>query len=281
MSMHLFDHQDLNIVAQVPFIREVAEITYYMWQNGWDERNAGNVSCLLDEEEVARHIDIHEIVRTLPLSFPVPELAGKYLIVTGSGKYFRHMIAEPEANLGVIRINEAGSGVDILWGLANEAEPTSELAAHLMTHVARRQVDPEHRVIIHTHATNIIAMSIVHELDESKLTRTLWQMCTECIVIFPDGVGVLPWIVPGTNEIGRLTAEKMKDTRIVIWPHHGIFGTGSSIDDAFGLIETVEKAAGIYMQIAHLPIKQLITDHQLHALAQRYGVVPVSGILQL
>ena len=32
-------------------------------------------------------------------------------------------------------------------------------------------------------------------------------MCTECLVVFPDGVGIIPWLVPGTNEIGVATAE--------------------------------------------------------------------------
>ena len=35
-------------------------------------------------------------------------------------------------------------------------------------------------------------MNYVHELDEKKFTHTLWEMCTECIVVFPDGIGVLP-----------------------------------------------------------------------------------------
>ncbi len=55
----------------------------------------------------------------------------------------------------------------------------------------------------------------------------------------------------------------MKDHHAVLWPHHGIFGTGSSIDEAFGLIETIEKAAQIYMLIAKHDIQQRITDQEL------------------
>jgi rhamnulose-1-phosphate aldolase len=33
-------------------------------------------------------------------------------------------------------------------------------------------------------------------------------MCIECIVVFPDGVGVIPWIIPGTNEIGKALQRK-------------------------------------------------------------------------
>jgi ribulose-5-phosphate 4-epimerase/fuculose-1-phosphate aldolase len=31
----------------------------------------------------------------------------------------------------------------------------------------------------------------------------------EWSVVFPDGVGVLPWMLCGTNEIGEATAKKM------------------------------------------------------------------------
>ncbi|MNI87097.1 Rhamnulose-1-phosphate aldolase [compost metagenome] len=106
-------------------------------------------------------------------------------------------------------------------------------------------------------------------------------MCTECLVVFPDGVSILPWIVPGSNEIGRETAKKMKDSRVVIWPHHGIFGTGSDMDSTFGLIETVEKAATVYNLVGGRELKQVITDTELAALANAFSVTPKSGILDL
>ena len=85
-------------------------------------------------------------------------------------------------------------------------------------------------------------------------------MCTECIIVFPEGVGVLPWMLCGNNEIGEETAKKMLDHRIVIWSMHGVYGAGKNLDEAFGLIETVEKVAQIYMKICGLPIKNIITD---------------------
>lgn len=265
---------------EVPFIREMADITYHMWNLGWDERNGGNISYLLDESEVSKYINTQKVIRTIELTFPVEPLAGKYFIVTGSGKYFKNMISDPESNLGVIRVSSTGKSIDIVWGLNDGAVPTSELASHFMSHLERLQVDPTHRIVMHTHSTNTLAMTFIHDLDELLFTRTLWEMCTECIVIFPDGVSVIPWMVPGSNEIGRETAKKMKDHRIVIWPQHGIFGTGSTLDETFGLIETVEKAAQIYMLVAHHPIKQKITDQQLIDLAKAFGVTPVAGILQ-
>ncbi|GIP43438.1 rhamnulose-1-phosphate aldolase [Paenibacillus sp. J45TS6] len=269
-----------NVPAlDIPFVRVMAEATQHMWRFGWDERNGGNVSYLLDESEVAAYMDIDRVIRTFKPAFPVNELAGKYFIVTGSGKYFKNIIDDPEANLGVIRISKDGETLELLWGLPDDAKPTSELAAHFMSHIERIKIDPNHRVVIHNHATNVIAMTFIHELNEDKFTRTLWEMCTECIVVFPDGIGIIPWMVPGSSEIGRETALKMAEHRAVLWPHHGIFGTGNSIDDALGLIETIEKAAQIYMLIAHHEIKQRITNKELIVLAEEFGVVPRPGIL--
>ncbi|SCY47496.1 L-rhamnulose 1-phosphate aldolase [Paenibacillus polysaccharolyticus] len=264
----------------IPFVREMAEITQHMWKNGWDERNGGNVSYLLKEEEVAPYIDIHHVIRTITPAFSVQELAGQYFIVTASGKYFKNVLADPEGNLGVLRVSADGQVLEVLWGLNGGANPTSELPTHFMSHIERLKRDPNHRVVMHNHATHVLAMTFIHELDEAKFTKTLWQMCTECVVVFPDGVGIIPWMMPGSNEIGRATAEKMQEYHAVIWPQHGIFGTGTTIDEAFGLIETIEKAAQVYMLVAGHDIRQRITDEQLLALTEQFGVTPRPGIIQ-
>lgn len=272
---------DPNLIYSARFLQEVMEVTYNMWGLGWDERNGGNISYILKEEEVVNYLDPNNISRTIELGFSVKELANKYFLVTGSGKYFKNVKANPEENLGIIRVTDTGTAIDILWGLNNGGKPTSELPAHFLSHIARLKQDENHRVIMHNHATNIIAMTFTHELDEKSFTKTLWKMCTECIVVFPDGVSLVPWMVPGSDAIGQKTAEKMSNCRLVVWPHHGIFGAGTSIDETFGLIETAEKAAQIYTIInSHQEgVKQAITDQQLSDLAKAFGVTPAEGIL--
>ena len=76
----------------------------------------------------------------------------------------------------------------------------------------------------------------------------------------------------GTNEIGEATAAKMKEFRLVVWALHGIYGAGKSLDETFGLIETVEKAAQIYMLTAHLPRVNTIKDENMVTLAEFFGV---------
>ena len=59
---------------------------------------------------------------------------------------------------------------------------------------------------------------------------------------------------------------------MVVWAQHGIFGTGRNIDETFGLIETVEKSAKIYMKIAHLDIKRTMTDDNIRAIAKAFSL---------
>lgn len=259
-------------ILDAPFVEEMKKTTANMYRLGWDERNGGNISYMLDEKEVAEYLDLNNVIRTIPTGFEAKELIGKIFIVTGTGKYFKNVEYDPENNLGIIRIAEDGTTAELLWGYADGGKFTSELPAHLMSHISRLSVDPENRVVIHSHPTNTLAMNYVHELDEKKFTHTLWEMCTECIVVFPDGVGVLPWMLCGTNEIGEATAEKMKEFRLVIWAMHGIYGAGKNLDEAFGLIETVEKAAQIYMLTSHLPRINTIKDKDMKILAEAFGV---------
>lgn len=269
-------------ILKAPFLKEMTKTTANLYRLGWDERNGGNISYLLKEDEVAEYLDVNDVKRTVPMIFDGAELAGKYFIVTGSGKYFKNVIDDPAVNLGIIRITEDGKSLDILWGLEDGGVPTSELPSHLMSHIERLKADPNHRVIMHCHATNLIGMTFTHSLDEVAFTKTLWQMCTECIVVFPEGIGIIPWMVPGTDSIGEATAAKMKDVRSVIWPHHGIFGAGTTMDETFGLIETAEKAAEVYTVVcAQGSVKQTITDQQLQDLADAFGVVPRQGVLNL
>lgn len=259
-------------IRKAPFVAEMQKMTANMYRLGWDERNGGNISYMLHEAEVAKYINLKKVIRTIPIGFTAKELIGKIFIVTGTGKYLKNVEADPETNLGIIRIAEDGQTAELLWGYKDGGKFTSELPAHLMSHAARLSVDPENRVVMHCHPTNTLAMNYVHELDEKKFTHSLWEMCTECIVVFPDGVGVLPWMLCGTNEIGMATAEKMQEFRLVVWGMHGIYGAGKTLDETFGLIETVEKAAEVYMLTAHLPRKNTIRDTEMVELAEFFGV---------
>lgn len=259
-------------IMNAPFLVEMIRTTTNMYAHGWDERNGGNISVLLDEADVAEYLDVNNVLRDIPTGFEAPALDGKYFLVTGTGKYFKNVQYDPACNLGLVKLTDGGKTARLLWGFTDVGKFTSEFPAHMMSHAARLAVNPDNRIVMHCHPANLLAMTYVHDLDSRAFTRTLWQMCTECIVVFPDGVNVLPWMLCGTTEIGQATAEQMGTARLVVWAQHGIYGAGKDLDETFGLIETAEKAAEIYMKIAHLPLVNTITDQQMHLLEGRFNV---------
>ncbi len=265
-------------ILKAPFIVEMCETTANMYRHGWDERNGGNISYLLDENEVAEYLDLNNVIRTIPTGFDATKLAGRIFVVTGTGKYFKNVQKDPETNLGIVRISADGTTAELLWGYKDGGKFTSEFPAHMMSHIVRLEQDPAHRVVAHSHPTYTIAMNTVCSTDEREFTHKLWQSNTECVVVFPDGVGVLPCMVCGTEEIGIATAEKMKDHRIVVWTNHGIYGTGKDLDEAFGLIETVEKTAQIYM-LALGNVVNVIPDDVIRGLAKLWNLKMMDGVL--
>lgn len=259
-----------------PYVTEMRKITRGLYQHGWDERNGGNVSYRLKEDEVNQYADTAAVLRNVPIDFDASELAGQYYLVTGTGRYFKNVYDNPEGDVGLVQIAKDGHSVDIHWGYNDGAQPTSEFPAHLMTHIKRLQVDSDQRIVMHCHPTNLVAMSFTVPLDEKIFSRLLWKMQAESIVVFPEGLGILPYMTPGTTMIGEATANKMKSFRLVLWPQHGIFAAGNTMDETFGLIETAEKAALIYTTIQAQGGHFLheITDTDLANLATRFDLKP-------
>ena len=263
------------------YVKEIVNTGQLLSVRGWAERNAGNISCVIPYAEAEKYFDLNNVIKKFEMGLNVSELAGKMFVITATGTYFRKLHENPLVGLGVVRISKDGNRLELLWGFEGGNAPSSEMGIHFMGHIARLKVDPDHRVIVHTHATNLIVMSSMGELDEKALTLALWRTHSECLVVFPDGVGLLPWMVPGTKDISTATAEKLRDFRLVVWPLHGIVAAGSSIDEAIGLIETVEKNAEIYIKSAGLSKSpQVVTDKQLMEIAAHFNVTPRKGIIE-
>ena len=93
-------------ILTAPFVEEMKKVTANMYRQGWDERNGGNISYMLDAETVGEYLDLNNVIRTIPTGFDAAELKGKIFIVTGTGKYFKNVAEDPETNLGIIRIAE-------------------------------------------------------------------------------------------------------------------------------------------------------------------------------
>lgn len=242
----------------------------------WHERNGGNLSYRIKPEEIE---DVKEELSFdsawQPIGTSVPNLAGEYFMVSGSGKYMRNMILNPAANACIIEVDNKGDNYRICWGLTDGGKPTSELPTHLMNHeVKKAATDGRYRVIYHAHPANVIALTFVLPLTDEVFTRELWEMATECPVVFPSGVGVVGWMVPGGREIAVETSKLMKNYDAAVWAHHGLFCAGEDFDLTFGLMHTIEKSAEILVKVLSIrPDKlQTITPQNFQDLAKDFRV---------
>lgn len=234
---------------EAEFVKGFIRMANDGWEQGWHERNGGNLSYRVKPEEVESVKENFTYGDWQNIGTSVPNLAGEYFLVTGSGKFFRNVIIKPEDSICMIELDEKGEMYRIVWGLVNGGKPTSELPSHLMNHeVKKLMTDGKYRVVYHAHTTNVIALTFVLPLRDEVFTRELWEMATECPVVFPDGIGVVPWMVPGGREIAVATSELMKKYDAAIWAHHGLFATGEDFDITFGLAHTIEKAAEILVK---------------------------------
>lgn len=265
-------------ILEVPVIQGFIRMCDDGWQQGWHERNGGNLTYRMKPEEIAAcapffQKDLGDFV---PLGVRADNLAGAYFIATGSGKFFRNVLPAPQNNICIAEINETGDAYRIVWGLMEGGRPTSEFPSHFMNHSVRaKATNGEYRVIYHAHTPSLIALTYILPLTARDFSRALWKSATECPVVFPGGVGVVEWMVPGGPEIAMATSELMKEFDAAVWAQHGLFCSGPDFDITFGLMHTIEKAADIYQRALAAGqgvIRQTITDDSLRAIAKDFGV---------
>jgi len=262
-------------VLDAKFVQGFMRMANDGWLQGWHERNGGNLSYRIKPEEIEAVKEELTPAEWKPIGTTVPTLAREHFLVTGSGKYMRNVASDPADSICVIELDDKGENYRVCWGLVNGGKPTSELPSHLMNHEVKViATGGKHRVIYHCHPANTIALTFVLPLTDEVFTRELWEMATECPVVFPSGIGVVHWMVPGGRDIAVATSELMKQYDVAIWAHHGMFCSGENFDLTFGLMHTVEKSAEILVKVLSMaPSKrQTIKPDDFRKLAADFHV---------
>ncbi|RPJ24041.1 MAG: rhamnulose-1-phosphate aldolase [Chloroflexi bacterium] len=212
---------------------------------GAAEAAAGNLSiCVREPVEVARRFPL---VQTVDLPVPAPDLAGATLIVSGSGRRLRDILDDPTANLACIVV-EAGGRRGKMFTSADcpFKRVTSEFNSHLATHHDQMRLnDIKHHAVLHAQPPHLTYLSHIPDYqDEQYLNRHLLRWQPETLLNFPEGIGVLPFILPGSTQLTIETMLALREHRIVIWSRHGVMARADdSILHALDLIEYAETAA--------------------------------------
>lgn len=253
-------------------IDQVAEVTGYLWQKGWAERNGGNITV-----NVTEFMD--ETCKALPAITPVqqigkvlPYLKGKYFYAKGTGKRMRDLARWPMQNGAIIRICDDCASYEII---ADEiVMPTSELPSHLALQNYLLETGSCYKATLHTHPIELVAMSHIQRfLKGDEMTRVLWSMIPETLAFAPLGIGVVPYAMPGSLTLADETLEQIKTHDVVLWEKHGTVAVGTDIMDAFDQTDVLCKAANIYMCARNMGSEpDGMTDEQMREIQRTFNL---------
>lgn len=212
---------------------------------GAAEGAAGNMSvCIRQSLDVGAWFPNMQIVE---LPHPVPDLAGMMLVVTGSGRRLREVAAAPLANLACALVEPGGRSAKLhTSSQAQFARVTSEFNSHLAVHRDfMRSCDIDLHTILHAQPLHLSLLSHQDEYqDERYLNRRLLRWQPETILNMPEGIGVVPFLLPGSAQLVVETQLSLRAHRIIVWARHGVVARAdNSILHACDLIEYAEAAA--------------------------------------
>ncbi len=260
-----------------PLLEEMSEISACLWEKGWAEGNAGNLSVDVTENIAG---DSQSLIKDRPLRFEnaYPLLAGRCFLVTGTGRRFREIARQPSPNLCLLRVTEDGGGYHMLehGDADSDFRPTSEFPTHLRIHESLRETKEPEKVVLHTHPSELITLThLPGYRDEAVLNRALWSIHPEVKVNLPKGVAFVPYALPGSETLAQATMEGFRrGYAVVLWEWHGCVAKAIEVAKAFDLIDIVNKAAKLVLMcrsVGYTPGG--LNQEQLDELVRVFGLM--------
>jgi rhamnulose-1-phosphate aldolase len=242
---------------------------------GAAEGAAGNLSvCVRGDIEIP---DAFSEIQVIDLPLPVSKLEGASVFVTGSGCRLREIADAPTANLAFIVIEQGGiAGKMFTTQECDFKQITSEFNSHLAIHdEMMKNNGSQTQSIIHAQPTHLTYLSHIPAYqDEKYFNQQLYRWQPETILSIPQGIGMLPFIVNGSDEQMRETALKMRDHPLVIWARHGVVARADeSILHALDLVEYAEAAAQYeYMNLSAGEKADGLSPEEIHAICKAWNV---------
>ncbi len=239
------------------------------------EGAAGNISVY-----IGWPIDVRRrfpLVESIELPEAAPELAGGTFIVTGSGRRLREIIADPAANLACVVVDEGGKTGRLYTSPRKLfTRLTSEFNSHLAVHhdqVVRSGTN--FHAVVHAQPRHLTYLSHIPRYQyEPYLNRHLLRWQPELIVNLPEGIGLVPFLVPGSAELMAATLESLRHHRIVIWGKHGVMARSDiSAKRAADRIEYAETAARYeYMNLVNHEQGEGLSVDEIRAIAKLWNI---------
>lgn len=260
-----------------PILAVMGECGRHLADIGASEGAAGNISVLLPATTIAPREFDQQTVSPTPIA--CPNLVGRTILVTGSGTRLREIHLDPYANLACLEILPGGREMRVRTSERRLFErPTSELNTHLAIHERFGSESPESpHTVIHAQPLYLTYLSHISRYQEtSYLNRHIMRWQAETMIFVPEGIGVLPFLLPGSSQLQAATLSQMEDHRVVLWGKHGVIARSShSIKKATDLIEYLETGARYeYLNLSNHGLADGLTSAEIKAVCAAHGLHP-------
>lgn len=239
------------------------------------EGGAGNISIYIGwPMEVRRRFPLVEDI-VLPLE--VPALAGKMVIATGSGRRLPEIHKDPAHNLGVVIVDADGLRARLYTAPQRLFERiTSEFNSHLAVHNDQvSRTGTNFHALIHAQPPYLTYLSHIPAYRAQRyLSHQLIRWEPETIIHLPEGIGVLPYKLPGSPAMMEANLVGLRDYRIVVWSKHGVMARSDvSVTRAADRIEYAETAARFeYLNLVNGNRADGLTHAELAEIVQAFNV---------
>lgn len=244
------------------------------------EGAAGNISCCLAENSSAAIDELREKFphsERISLPLPVPALAGRWLLATGSGQRLRDLARDPLLGLGLLQVLPGGKAAELLSAPQRGfSQLTSEFNSHLAVHADRvATTGCSNHYLVHAQPPYLTYLShLPYYQQPDQLNQALMRWQPETILTFPTGFGVLPFIVPGSTALMQANVEKLQEHELVVWSKHGVMARHTeSLLKCVDAIEYAEAAARYeYFNLLAGDRRAGLTPEEIRQVSQANGV---------
>jgi len=239
------------------------------------EGAAGNISlCLRWPLEPRGRFPVVEMI-DLPQA--VPELAGATFLVSGSGRRLREIMDEPAASLACVVVDNSGRTAHLYSAHQRRFQRvTSEFNSHLAVHYDQVLASGTNfHALIHAQPPYLTYLSHVPRYqDEAYLNHHLLRWQPETIVQLPEGVGFIPFKLPGSAQLMAANVAELRAHRIVVWAKHGVMARSDvSVKRAADRVEYAETGARYeYLNLTAGEAGEGLSPDEIRAICQAFGV---------
>jgi ribulose-5-phosphate 4-epimerase/fuculose-1-phosphate aldolase len=162
---------------------------------------------------------------------------GDQLLITPTGR-----------NLGALR-EEDFVCMDTNGTIIGSGKPSKEWRMHLVCYAR-----PDVAAVVHTHSLYAVALSCTKGVDP----QCAMPVYTPSYGLRVGKLPLLPYLLPGSEELAEYAAGVMAERDSVLLANHGLLTVGKSMEQAMNLVEEIEENARLCLILGDkgLPLSQ-------------------------